>query len=65
MDDRSLQAYLQHNSAWNLEENGHMDHFNVSSNGNGGKLLNSSVHFPSEMRYKIFLKISMNTEKIC
>jgi hypothetical protein len=50
MDDRSLRAYLQHNVAWNLDENGHMDHFNLTSSGTGDKFLNSSVHFPSEMR---------------
>jgi hypothetical protein len=46
MDDRSLRAYLQHNSAWNFEDSGHFDHFN------GDKFLNSSNHFPSEMRYE-------------
>jgi hypothetical protein len=50
MDDQSLRSYLQHNVAWNLDESGHMDHFNLSSNGNSDKFLNSSVHFPSEMR---------------
>lgn len=50
IDDRSLRAYLTHNTAWNLEGNGHIDHFNLSSNGNGEKFLNSSVHFPAEMR---------------
>jgi hypothetical protein len=29
-----------------------MDHFSLSSSGNGDKFLNSSVHFPAEMRYK-------------
>ncbi|CAF1471226.1 unnamed protein product [Rotaria sordida] len=56
MDDRTLRAYLRNNSAWNLDENApglppSMDHYNASSStGNGDKLLNSSVHFPMEMR---------------
>ncbi|CAF2541225.1 unnamed protein product [Rotaria sp. Silwood2] len=53
MDDRTLRAYLRNNSAWNLDESAPgppMDHFNTSLTGNGDKLLNSSVHFPAEMR---------------
>ncbi|CAM4783983.1 unnamed protein product [Rotaria magnacalcarata] len=58
MDDRTLRAYLRNNSAWNLDESAPgpppplppMDHFNGASFGNGDKLLNSSVHFPAEMR---------------
>jgi hypothetical protein len=30
-----------------------MDHFNLSSSGNGDRFLNSSVNFPAEMRYKM------------
>ncbi|CAF1618682.1 unnamed protein product [Rotaria magnacalcarata] len=50
IDDRTLKAYLSHNTNWSLEENGHIDHFNLSSSGHGDKFLNSSVHFPAEMR---------------
>lgn len=61
MDDRTLRAYLRNNSAWNLDETASgppppslpsMDHFNAASFGSGDKLLNSSVHFPAEMRYE-------------
>ncbi|CAF0970752.1 unnamed protein product [Rotaria sp. Silwood1] len=53
MDDRTLRAYLRNNSAWNLDESAPgppIDHFNISSTGNSDRLLNSSVHFPVEMR---------------
>jgi hypothetical protein len=33
-----------------------MDHFNLSSSGNGDKFLNSSVHFPVEMRYETIIE---------
>ncbi len=56
IDDRSLRTYLRHNSAWNLDENGHMDHYNLSASSNGDKLLNTSVHFPSEMRYEMSIR---------
>ena len=55
MDDRTLRNYLRNHSAWNLDESAPgppMDHFsNSSSNINGDKFLNSSVHLPAEMRY--------------
>ncbi|CAF0830280.1 unnamed protein product [Adineta ricciae] len=50
IDDRVLRAYLQQNSTWSLNESGHMDHYSLSSSGNGDKFLNNSVHFPTEMR---------------
>jgi hypothetical protein len=53
IDDRTLRTYLRNNSAWNLDESAPgppMDHFSLSSSGNGDKFLNSSVHFPAEMR---------------
>ncbi|UJR35914.1 hypothetical protein I4U23_028655 [Adineta vaga] len=50
IDDRFLRAYLRQNSTGNLDESGHMDHYGLTSSGNGEKFLNSSVHFPTEMR---------------
>lgn len=53
MDDRTLRAYLRNNAAWNLDESAPgppIDHLNSSSFNNSDKLLNSSVHFPAEMR---------------
>ena len=41
-----------------------MDHYGLSSSGNGDKLLNSSVHFPSEMRWVTFWDGS-NDERMC
>ncbi|CAF1448951.1 unnamed protein product [Adineta steineri] len=53
IDDRTLRAYLRNNSAWNLDESAPgppMDQYNLSSSGHGDRFLNSSVHFPAEMR---------------
>ncbi|CAF0862305.1 unnamed protein product [Adineta ricciae] len=53
IDDRTLRAYLRNNSAWSLDESGpgpSADQLNLSSSGHGDRFLNSSVHFPAEMR---------------
>ncbi|CAF0896219.1 unnamed protein product [Adineta steineri] len=50
IDDRFLRTYLRQNPTWNLDESGHMDHYNLSSSTHGDKFLNSSVHLPNEMR---------------